>query len=218
MPFFSFRKMKRTASLILALVAAAVLSANASAQLLSGVRFGVTGAYTTSNHTLRGFDTEKVGKYNVGVALQIPLVNGFVIQPSVVYQVKGNDLGSAALESHELAGYLETKPGFIEIPVQVQWGPDLMFFRPYVFAEPFIGWRMTKDKGKSATGAVMSDTEYGLGLGVGLELGIFQISYRYYWNWGDLYDANNVSDATIQTAVRGGDNYSGSKIALVVFL
>lgn len=210
--------MRRIVSLLLALAASAVLSAGASAQILGGLRFGVTGAYTTSNHTLRGFDTEKVGKYNLGVTLQIPLVNGFAIQPSVLYQVKGNDLGSAALESHELAGYLETKPGYIEIPVQVQWGPDLMFFRPYVLAEPFIGWRMTKDKGKSATGAALSDTEYGLGLGVGIELGMFQLSYRYYWNCGDLYDANNVSDSTIQTAVRGGDNYSGSKLSLVIFL
>lgn len=216
--------MRKAIAFLLTLTAACLFSAVSSAQILGGWRFGVTGAYVTSNHNLRGYGTEKVKKYNVGVTLQIPLVSGVALQPSVLYQVKGNDLSASAFDKFsdaglgDVAGYLETNPGFIEIPVQVQWGPDLMFFRPYVFAEPFVGFRLTKDKGASKTGAAMNDTEYGLGLGAGLELGMFQFSVRYYWNMGDLYDTGNVTDDAIKHAINGGDNYKGTKISLVIFL
>lgn len=216
--------MKKLIAILMTLMAASFLSVGLSAQILDGWRFGVTGAYSSSNHALRGYSTEKVKKYNVGVTVQIPIVSGVAIQPSVLYQVKGNNLSAASIDKFsdaglgDVAGYLETNPGYIEIPVQVQWGPDLVFFRPYVFAEPFVGFRLTKDKGVSKTGAAMSDTEYGLGVGAGIEMGIFQLSVRYYWNMGDLYDTGNVTDDTLRSAINGGDNYKGTKISLVIFL
>lgn len=218
---------------ILSIAAAMFLGLNANAQ---GLSYGIMAGFTSSSSNVKDFKTSSVSLYQAGFALRIPLVAGFVIQPGLVYQVKG-----ASLDQTSDLGFLptlksmDTKVGFLEVPVQVQWGPDLMAFRPYVFAEPFVGvgintnntattLELVKSNTKDFKDATISRLEYGLGLGTGVEVWKLQLSVRYFWNLGSLYkeDAtgketlNNVSQ-TIKKAFKDKKNFNGITASVAFF-
>lgn len=169
---------------ILALAVLAVLAfgVSASAQHYNNNRFGIVGGLTSSSTDIGDISTKTISKYHLGIAGEFPLGGGFALQPGAVFQVKGISLDRFADASgKEIAESFETKVGYIEIPVQIQWGPDLMLFRPYGFLEPFAGYRL-KEWGNAPVKVEdeFKEIEYGLGAGVGLELGIFQISAKYF--------------------------------------
>lgn len=218
-----------------AAVAALLIGLSASAQNIGSTRIGVTGGFTSSDSNADIFKTSSYSLYHAGVTFEFPVVAGLAIQPSVVYQVKGSRLdGLKDKTLGEIAGgisALRTKVGFVEIPVQLQWGPDLLAFRPYVFAEPFVGFavntanKMTvasvdMDTVKDFGAAAIKRLEYGIGFGAGLEYSRFQLSGRYYMNFGSLY--NEYSELTpvgetIKAAYKNGRNFNGFSLSLAVF-
>ena len=91
---------------------------------------------------------------------------------------------------------IEWKVGFAEILVQVQWGPDLLLFRPYVFAEPFIGYRLHEDIFSSSDISYadeMKKLEYGFGVGAGIDIWKLQVSAKWFWNMGTIYRGESES-------------------------
>ena len=40
---------------------------------------------------------------------------------------------------------------YVEVPVNIQWGPDLLIARPFVFASPFIGYNLKNRFSKETT-------------------------------------------------------------------
>ena len=212
------------------LIAAAIVAAlgfytEASAQRYTSARVGVMGGFTSSSTSIKNVDNKSVSLYHVGLTAEIPLVGGLAIQPSVLYQVKGlsaDKWGSS--EISETVGSFETKVGYLEVPVQVQWGPDLLAFRPYVFAEPFVGYRLGQDtKGVFADGLKdsLKKFEYGLGLGAGLEVWKLQLSFKYFWNFGDIYNkGENLKDAStdkLKDLVNNGNNFNGIMVSAAFF-
>lgn len=209
---------KRTLLVIFCLA----LSVSTFAQIGSA-RVGVIGGLTSSGASTKDlFNAESRALYHFGVAVHLPLGRGLAIQPALQYQVKGATLKDIPGEEHILytdwssssymptqvtngVDYLKTRVGFLEIPVQIQYGLDLMFLRPYIFAEPFIGYAVkTVNKGKYTNEdtfdvkdfkkASIDRFEYGLGLGAGLEFWRLQLSFRYSWNFGSLH--KNTEEAT----------------------
>ena len=217
------------------LASAAVCGQNAAAQMSGSVRFGITGGLNSSAAKASDFDVKSVSQYHAGVFAQIPVAAGFAVQPAITYSVKGATLGSM-LESpiDEDIKSLDTKVGYIEVPIQIQWGPDLLAFRPYVFAEPFIGYGLnteneslrfngTKESIKEFADSTLQRLEYGLGVGGGLEFWRFQLSAKYFWNFGQLYngeDAPKANDiaATVKEAFSGNRNFNGIVVSLSIFL
>lgn len=216
--------MKKTL-IVAAIVAALAFCTNASAQRYSSAHVGVMGGFTSSSTSIKNVDNKSVSLYHVGLTAQIPLFAGLAIQPSVLYQVKGlsaDKWGSS--EISETLGAFETKVGYIEVPVQIQWGPDLLAFRPYVFAEPFVGYRL----GQKATGELadklkdsLKKLEYGLGVGAGIDVWKLQLSVKYFWNFGDLYEkGGNLVDAVgdkVKDAVNNGNNFNGIMASVAFF-
>ena len=133
----------------------------------------------------------------MGVTAQFPVGMGFCIQPSLLYQVKGMSLDQIAGSSaDDVINSIEGKVGFAEIPVQVQWGPDLLLFRPYVFAEPFIGYRLHEDIFSSSDISYadeMKKLEYGFGVGAGIDIWKLQVSAKWFWNMGTIYRGESES-------------------------
>lgn len=213
------------------LAAAAALCAfcmDASAQQYLSTRWGITGGFTSSSTSVKNMESKSVSLYHIGLAAEFPLGGGLAIQPALLYQVKG--LSADKLGDYSLAETLdsfETKVGYLEIPVQVQWGPDLLAFRPYVFAEPFVGYRL----GQSTEGTVaekikdsLKKFEYGLSVGAGLEVWKLQLSVKYFWNFGDIYDKDGNADSigdtvkgTIKDAVNNGNNFNGVMASVAFF-
>lgn len=214
--------------LILAL-SAALFCGSVQAQ---GVKFGVIGGLSTAKTDAKSFKTSTDKHGLGGLAVRIPLAAGFAIQPGLVYHVKGAALDKYKGNQEDMPSSMDTKAGFLEVPIQIQWGPDLLAFRPYVFAEPFIGIgvnAMSKTRGedvhkiKSFKNACMQQSEYGLGLGAGLEVWKLQLAVRYYWNFGSLYHAKNGDQPsndvakTMKAAFHGGKNFDGVAITLAYF-
>lgn len=208
-------------SFIVAVLATAlVFCTTASAQRYTSSHVGLMGGFTSSATKIKDVDSKSVSLYHIGLTAQLPLGGGFAIQPSVLYQVKGaaaDDLGK--LTPGDAAKSFETKVGYLEVPVQLQWGPDLLAFRPYVFAEPFVGYRISsgnKDKAKELKDE-LKKVEYGLGLGAGIDVWRLQLSVKYFWNFGKIYETGDTAESTIRDAVNNGNNFNGVMASVAFF-
>ena len=152
--------------------------------------FGVIGGYTSSKIKLSETTFKTSNGVHAGVAYNLPLGAGFAFQPELIYNVKGYNWGEEGTSIKDKAKF-----GYVELPLQLQWGVDLVLLRPYVFAEPFVGYAVWGNKLLSK-----SRFEYGLGVGAGTDLFDFlQLSFKYYWNFED---ASQWADVTGK--VKGG--------------
>ncbi|MCD8287234.1 MAG: PorT family protein [Porphyromonadaceae bacterium] len=150
-------------------------------------RYGVIGGMSFSRAS--EMNRSSMTQWHVGATYKLGLPLGFSIQPSLIYQNKGA----------KTTDQLTIKTSYLELPVSVQWGPDLLICRPFLDVTPFIGYAVG-NKTWDTNGAVVkiSDKwdslnrfEYGLGLGIGLEIWRFQVIGRYMWNFGTLADVKN---------------------------
>ena len=152
--------------IVIVIAAALLASVNAFAQP------GIIAGLTSSTTSVKDVEAVKsINTYHAGVTFKANLGLGFAIQPSLIYQVKGSNLGDIGKDTK--AEDFQLKTGFVEVPVQLQWGPDLLAFRPYLFAEPFIGYAVSSDDkilGSGESGAfktwaqnAKTKIEYGIG-------------------------------------------------------
>lgn len=181
---------------IILAVAAMALAWNASAQV--GIVAGVTSTATDIKSAWA--EASDITQYHVGLAFKFSFADIFVIQPEVLYNVKGSKLSDGTDNTDFKADF---KTGFLEVPLQLQLGiPIAETLRIYGFAEPFVGYAITNESKEELADAeevkhnwdsVKNRLEYGVGAGVGVEiLENIQLSVRYYWNLGKIYNDNKV--------------------------
>ena len=216
---------------VIAVAFASVVVANAQIGIVAGVTSS-TAKIDKENieNNMSGID-----QYHVGVALKLPLPLGFAIQPELLYQIKGADLketydklGSGA--EIETSSW-NTKSGFAELGIGIQWGLDLVAFRPFVFAKPFVGYLINgegeyngaADVLKEGTDKYLEDAknklEYGFSVGAGLELlEHFQLSFEFFNNLGQMFDEGQFNKDKATEAVVNNykdlENYTGFKVTL----
>lgn len=178
------KKIFSAAFLALALMFAGM--ADSSAQ----IRYGVIGGATFSKLSNTDLLGENMTQYHAGATVQVKLPLGFSIQPSLIYNVKGSKVGLPDVPDSPRADFTV---GYLELPVSVQWGPDLLLFRPFLDVTPFVGYGLNNKLSSgdvvtrnSWSGNGVSRWEYGLGVGIGLEIWKFQVIGRYNWNFGSL--------------------------------
>ena len=181
--------MKRLIVIAVALLTAVTASAEG---------FGIVGGYTSSSLKMQEMSFKSSAGIHAGVAYNLPLGAGFNLQPMLLYNVKGyNWEGSNTDALKEQAG----KFGYVELPVQLQWGPDLLLLRPYLLAEPFVGYAVTgskvinSERAKVDWSNMKSRVEYGVGVGAGVEVyNRVQVSFKYYWNFEDAKQWSDITD------------------------
>jgi len=202
--------------IVLAAALFAAVAFGANAQEYNSSRIGVFGGLTTSSSKIKNIDTKTISLYHLGVAAELPLGGGFAIQPAIAYQVKGTAVGN--ISDAEWSDF-ETKVGYIEVPVQLQWGPDLAAFRPYGFLEPFVGYKLTSsDSGLAKTiKDELKKVEYGLGLGVGIDVWKLQFAAKYFWNFGEIYESGDTAIKTIDDYINNGNNFNGISVSVGFF-
>lgn len=193
-----------------------VVSANA--------QFGIVGGLTSNSSDLKTaysdiVENQSVTQYHAGVVLKLGLPLGFYVQPGVMYHMKGESLQHqiAGLSGEDFEVDINTKTGFLEIPVQAGWKLDLAGIAPFAFIEPYLGYAITtesKTQAKngiaqsaieavaSARGVPLNTTnddenkwdgrqrlQYGIGVGGGiLLLDRLAVSLKWYWDFGSLYN------------------------------
>ena len=227
--------MKKLFTLIAVLVAS-VTVANAQIGIIGGVTSNTTNINTDDfMENLKG-----INLYHVGVVAKIPLPIGFAIQPELLYQMKGADLAqtvetvSETGDPSQVSTEFDTKTGFAELNLGLQWGLDLAVIRPFVFAKPFVGYQLTSDDEFDAGEVLKEGTdaafekymakakeklEYGFSFGAGIELlEHFQVSFEYYKNLGKMFNEGEFdTDAAMGKIAEGYadlDTYGGFKVSL----
>lgn len=217
--------MKKLFALI-AVAMASVMVANAQI----GIVAGIGSSTTTVNEEDILSNLNGVSDYHLGVALKLPLPLGFAIQPELTYQIKGADLGAIVNEGAETSvDEFNFKSGVAQLDLGVQWGLDLVAFRPFIFGKPFIGYVINEDFAKN----ISEDTEktlkeaqnklqYGFSVGAGIDLlEHFQLSVAFFKNLGNLFNENgevNASTDDVDTSkLTDLSNYGGIKVTLGFF-
>ena len=195
--------MKRLFTIVLTAVLSVVLTSEALAQ-----KYGVTGGATFTS--LQNIENSSKTGWNAGATVQFKLPLGFSIQPSLLYDTKIVQTGVA-----------ELSVDYLELPVGVQWGPDLLVFRPFLEISPFVGYAldsnlsddvlMTADQWKTSN---LNRLSYGLGLGGGIEVWRFQVLCRYSWNFGPLFNNQGAAEAAPLKHAFGNTNFGGVTLSL----
>lgn len=168
--------MKRIAIIFAAAAALILSSVTARAEGLV-VKGGLT--YTNAS-TVQDLKKGKSG-WEFGAGYQTGTFSGLAIQPELLYKVKGVTLTDAT----------NVSLNYLELPVNVQWGIDLLIARPFIFVSPFIGCNLgAKFSQESDLATTIMDSvkkfEYGFGAGLGLDFFRFQITAKYNWNFGNI--------------------------------
>ena len=156
--------------------------------------------------------------FNIGATAQLRLPLGFSVQPSLIYNSKAAQVGGDALVASMNVGYFE-------LPVSVQWGPDLLLFRPFLEVTPFVGYAVNSTfKTEVLNQATIIKNEwnsfnmnrfaYGLGLGGGIEVWRFQVICRYNWNLGPLFDADGSLNVQPVAEAFQDKNFGGVTLSL----
>lgn len=194
------------------IVAAAALLISVSSFAQFGIIAGLTTSATSLKDAQLEWNAKSIAQYHVGLTYKMALGNVIAIQPSLIYNVKGAKMAEFDTKS------LDFKTGYLELPVQVQAGIGLgSLARIYAVAEPFIGYAISnKVEGtnlKEQWENVSSKFEYGIGLGAGAELfSHLQVSVRYYWNLGNVYD---FSWSAVTNAPKGKCNGITASVAYI---
>ena len=198
--------MKRLFATVVAALALCCISASAQA------KWGVTAGLNFNTSKFSEIDVKAKTGWSAGATCLVDLPLGFSIQPSLLYHQKGANI------TNEIAQNM----GFIELPVSVQWGPDLLIFRPFLDVTPYIGYALSNEVTTSLADFKFSSWqgkerfEYGLGIGAGINVWKLQLIARYNWNFGSLYNVEGWDD--IKSELKGlsaeNENFGGVTLSL----
>ncbi len=192
---------------IMIAVAALSLMAAGVAESSAQIRFGVMGGATFSKMSKEVIKGENMTQFHAGGTVQLRLPLGFSLQPSLIYNVKGSRFG---LIDDPVTPTGNLTVGYLELPVSVQWGPDLLLFRPFLDVTPYVGYGLNNKITVAGIDAVKNSWsesginrwEYGLGVGIGLEVWKFQVIGRYNWNFGSLMNFRSDLEEGVGTALK----------------
>ncbi len=196
-----------------------IFSVQASAQ----VKFGATGGMNFNTSKFTELDVKAKTGWNAGLTLLVDLPLGFSVQPSLLYSQKNANLVEGVSQNM----------GYLELPVSVQWGPDLLILRPFLDVTPYVGYAITNKTQMSADFGSLVGTikgnewegkqrfEYGLGIGGGINVWKLQVVARYCWNFGSLYNVeswNDIKDHLNKDELSAGsENFGGLMLNLAFF-
>ena len=173
------------------LIAAVVFLMAFSVQSSAQVLWGVTGGMNFNTSKFKEVSVEAKPGWNAGLTFLFDLPLGFSIQPSLIYTQKTTNVTESIAQNM----------GYMELPVSVQWGPDLLLFRPFVGFSPNIGYAVSNKTYISDNISISDDRwkgkerfEYGLGIGGGINVWKLQVIARYNWNFGSIYNVDGWSD------------------------
>lgn len=214
--------MKKILACIVAIVFAGALSVNASAAGFL-VKGGLNYTHIDLNQSLMeqakaiGLDPKSYSGFHFGVGFQTPDLMGFTLQPELLYTKKGMKMNDN----------LAWSMNYLEVPVNVQWGIDLVAVRPFVQVSPYVGYSIKS----SVTGGKASLTErvsqfmqsftadanrfsYGIGIGGGIEImRKLQVSAKYVWNFGQV---GNVQEFIDKTKNISRNNAAGVEVSVAL--
>ena len=186
---------------IIIAIAALMVSAAAYAQV------GIVAGFTSSAMEIQNVNMKDVAGWHAGIAYKVDMPLGIGFQPQITYNVKGSTWED-----------VQSTLGFLELGAQFQYGIDLIALKPYIFAEPFVGYALTGESELPAYDfdAIENKLEYGFAAGFGVSLmGKYQVCAKYFWNL-DNCDLNNYM-STVKDTLNDPKSFSGLAISVALF-
>ena len=153
------------------LAAALFLVSLCFGEKLSAGNFGISGGASFYTSKFSEVGKKTLTQWNAGIVYKCNLPLGFQVHPALVYNVKPSTD----------AGVADFSLGCLEFVPSIQWGVDLILFRPYVEVSPFVGYGLNANGDFSSLLKTPNMLEYGVGLGGGLQVWHFQVAARYNW-------------------------------------
>ena len=160
-------------------------------QLNAQTRFGVKGGVSSDHYYYPEIDVEvylkDATRWQLGFLWQRRLDERFSIQPELLYVWQQSDgiiqEGPKARKAHDIH--------HLELPINLQWGPDLKTIRPFVMGGTYFDFALHfhDDIMKSH----INRFDWGLGLGAGIDFNRLQFTARYCWGLKNLSPANEVA-------------------------
>ena len=221
--------------LFVAVIALMAFSVSAAAQ-----GFGVTAGMNFNSAKIQDVKMDSKAGWNVGVTYALNLPLGFSLQPSLVYTQRAASIemdltpdylsSSDYLSSYrdDLKANVTQMVGSINLPVSVQWGPDLIVARPFIDVTPYVGYSLV-NKVKSSIGSATADGsatlekagknafDYGVGIGAGVNVWKLQAIVRYNWNFGPLGDLRDFTDIGYGDLKVENETFGGISVHLACF-
>ena len=203
-------------------IVAAILVTSVAASAKGG--FGVTAGFNTNSTKIQDVQTAPRTGFNFGVTYSLNLPLGLSLQPSVVYSQKSADLGltgAGILESLKTGSMFQTV-GSVNVPVSVQWGPNLIVARPFLDITPYVGYTLSNNV-KTVVGDVKSivkgekSVDYGIGLGGGINVWKLQAIVRYNWSFGTMGDISGFANLNLEDVIKKDRVYGGISVNVAYF-
>ena len=162
---------------------------------LSAGNFGVLGGANFCTTNIKNINAETMTQWHAGLSYKFNLPLGFHLQPTVLYNVKGANFKLSDVDF---------TVGYLEFMASVQWGVDLILFRPFIDVSPFVGYAVSDFGDLSSLWKKNGNPlEYGAGVGGGLDIWRFQLVARYNWNFGSIFKSAESFDGLADARFRG---------------
>lgn len=168
--------------LLVSFILVAAFAITSEAQFRFGVKGGINfSKFSTSIEELESSATA----WQVGLVSQfkIPIV-GLGIQPELLYTIsKGED----------------SSISYFQLPINLRWQPlPIPLVKPVILAGPYFGYAVNFSGFKDGIKDNIKKFDWGIGLGLGVEIWKFQVAGRYSWG---LQDISKVSEFDIKNNV-----------------
>lgn len=154
--------------------------------------------------------------FNAGLVFNFNLPLGFEINPELLYVQSGvkKDGVSSAFTT-----------GSIRMPVNIQWGfRFLKIIKPYVVVSPYVGGVLFgngadifgSDLGAERVDQFMNRLQYGIGIGAGIYIWRFQVSFKWNWDLNPVFKEHHITDMPDFISLDNG-KFSGGELSLAFF-
>lgn len=152
--------------------------------------------YTNVDLKGKGFDFTDGTGWHFGAGFQTGSVLGFSLQPELLYSVQG-------VKIVDVAGTVEVtkKSSYLELPVNIQWGIDLIAAKPFIMLTPKIAYNLSNWRNREIDNSLLNQflnekthLDFGIGVGAGLNIWKLQITAKYEWSFGHVSDLEEYLD------------------------
>jgi len=133
---------------------------------------------------LKSFSMKSYTGWHAGVGYQTGSAAGFSFQPELNFV-----RNSANVEDGDVTTTVYTN--MLQFAPNVQWGIDLLIFKPYLFVSPYAALNLgnnLKNPTQAAKDLVANakKLDYGIGAGIGIDIWKFQVTGKYTWSFGNV--------------------------------
>lgn len=122
--------------------------------------------------------------WHAGVGYQTGTLMGFSLQPEFLYQRSG-------FTAKGLEGDDQVRTDNLQVIANIQWGVELVIFRPFLFVAPFASYNVSQ----RSDFLDLKKWDYGLGAGIGFDIGSVQVTGKYNWAFGGVVDWDSYASS-----------------------